>query len=229
MADRLGNFGKAQSASDAVILGGLSATLPQPAQLHQGFDPTEIRPVANFRVARDPFGMIGERESTMTRGRWSGRAKARTGSNADVSFVPPKIPDGEFSSVRFQGRFIRRCLPAENIKRFALVLRAPCYCVMPPRCVEDRSASVHHRSSDLCRFALPQGSSLQAGYAVPPFNAYRPHAPRSPAHSDFASPANTECHRCVPNRNTSATSEWFRAFTVRSFSTCRPLRPRGVH
>src|SRR6516225_9674042 len=132
----------------------------------------------------------------MTRGRWSGRAKARTGSNADVSFVPPKIPDGEFSSVRFQGRFIRRCLPAENIKRFAFVLRAPCYCAMPPRCVEDRSASVHHRSSDLCRFALPQGSSLQAGYAVPPFNAYRPHAPRSPAHSDFASPANTECHRC---------------------------------
>ena len=82
----------------------------------------------------------------------SGRAKARTGSNADVSFVPPKIPDGEFSSVRFQGRFIRRCLPAENIKRFAFVLRAPCYCVMPSHCVEDRSVSVHHRSSDLCRF-----------------------------------------------------------------------------
>jgi hypothetical protein len=30
---------------------------------------------------------------------------------------------------------------------------------------------------------------------------------------------------CVP---ASATHEWFRAFTVRSFPACRPLRPRGV-
>jgi len=97
-----------------------------------------------------------------------------------------------------------------------------------PRAVS-RTAAHQYTTVQAISAALPQGSSLQAGYAVPPFNAYRPHAPRSPAHSDFASPANTECHRCVPNRNTSATSEWFRAFTVRSFSTCRPLRPRGVH
>jgi hypothetical protein len=59
---------------------------------------------------------------------------------------------------------------------------------------------------------------------IDPMRPTRQHIPISP-------------HRLIrnaialcPNRNTSATSEWFRAFTVRSFSTCRPLRrPRGVH
>jgi hypothetical protein len=36
--------------------------------------------------------------------------------------------------------------------------------------------------------------------------------------------AYTRCPRCAI---ASATHEWFRAFAARSFSTCRPLRPRG--
>jgi hypothetical protein len=35
----------------------------------------------------------------------------------------------------------------------------------------------------------------------------------------------TRCPRCAV---ASATHEWFRAFAARSFSTCRPLRPRGA-
>jgi hypothetical protein len=45
----------------------------------------------------------------------SGRTMARIGlrNDAAVSIVPPKIPDGEFSSIRLQGRYVRRCLPVD--------------------------------------------------------------------------------------------------------------------
>src|SRR6516162_6975834 len=45
---------------------------------------TEIRMPANFRVARDPFGMIGERESTMTRGRCDSLGLHRTALASDL-------------------------------------------------------------------------------------------------------------------------------------------------
>jgi len=103
-------------------------------------------------------------------------------ANADVSFALPKIPDSEFSSVRFKGRFIRRCLPTENVKRFASVLHAHCfphYALAQCQGVQGTCASPFKR----LLAALPQGSSLRAGYAVPPFLAYS--TPCAPLASTF--------------------------------------------
>ena len=166
------------------------------------------------------------------RGSMSGRTKARTGNNADVSFVPPKIPDGAFSAVRFQGRPIRGSLPVDHITSVVPSLPPSfvhiAFCVKPSLCVEENAVALHTtvqrplslypRGPRSGRVLLPRPSSLN-----------RPHAPHSPAHSDFASSTNTKCPHWVSPYNTSATSQWFRAFTVRSFSACRPLRPRGVH
>ena len=45
--------------------------------------------------------------------------------------------------------------------------------------------------------ALPQGSSLRPGCAIPAILTYRPHAPHSPAHLDFADTAYTKCLCCA--------------------------------
>src|SRR6516162_966620 len=67
---------------------------------------TEIRMPANFRVARDPFGMIGERESTMTRGRCDSLGLHRTA----LASAPPRrfIPAPLFVSQSDHWIYLRR-------------------------------------------------------------------------------------------------------------------------
>jgi hypothetical protein len=69
--------------------------------------------------------------------------------------VPPKIPYGEFSSVRFQGRYVRRGLPVLREFVASAGLRpsfVPTACrVSAPFCVGGRIALVHFRASGCCR------------------------------------------------------------------------------
>ncbi len=75
--------------------------------------------------------------------------------------------------------------------------------------------------------ALPQGPSLRSElFCLGPSTLIRPHPPHSQAHLDFATLRLIRDALAVRSRQ--ATHEWFRAFAVRSFSACRPLRPRGV-
>ena len=110
-------------------------------------------------------------------------------------------------------------------RRFASVLRARRLPRDNPRTVPGNVA----RLSTTVRAALaalPQGPSLRSGLCCPsPSSLNRPHPPHSRAHRDFASGRLIRDALAVLS---SATHEWFRAFTARSFSTCRPLRPRGI-
>jgi hypothetical protein len=76
--------------------------------------------------------------------------------------------------------------------------------------------------------ALPRGPSLRSElFCLGPSSLTGPirptcrHISISPHSGLYGMPS-----LCV---SASATCEWFRAFAVRSFSTCRPLCPRGVH
>src|ERR1700680_2344972 len=110
-----------------------------------------------------------------------GNGADRASNDADVSIASPKIPYGEFSPVRLQGRNIRQGLPSE------LVCHRPS---CPPCC---------HHCSLLCvrgdalgctsvravSTALPQGPSLPSGLCCPgPSSLSRPHPPHSRAHPD---------------------------------------------
>jgi len=104
----------------------------------------------------------------------SGRTKARTGNNADVSFVPPKIADGAFSAVRFQGRPIRGSLPVDHITSVVPSLPPSfvhiAFCVKPSLCVEENAVALHTtvqrplslypRGPRSGRVLLPRPSSL---------------------------------------------------------------------
>ena len=194
--------------------------------------PVGARDIAPTSVAFPPNRQRRHPDFPLFRGSMSGRMKARTGNNADVSFIPPKIPDGAFSAVRFQGRSIRGSLPVDLGISVSHGLPPSfvhiAFCVKPSLGVEDRSGSAHHRSSDLYRFTpgvlAPSGLCCPAPHRlIDPMRPTRQHIPSSPHRL-----IRNALTGCLPT-NTSATSQWFRAFTVRSFSACRPLRPRGVH
>jgi hypothetical protein len=86
------------------------------------------------------------------------------------------------------------------------------------------------RMSTTVRAAVPlypRGPRSGPGCAIPvhhhligPIRPTRRHSATSPLGGLYALPS-----LCL---SASATREWFRAFTARSFSTCRPLRPRGA-
>src|SRR5216683_2833379 len=87
--------------------------------------------------------------------------------------------------------------------------------------------SIVHRHARDCSL-YPRGPRSGLGSAVPVHHRLlglirptRRHIATSPLGGLYAMPSLCGCAL--------ATHEWFRAFTDRSFSTCRPLRPRGVH
>jgi hypothetical protein len=84
-----------------------------------------------------------------------------------------------------------------------------------------------HRHSRGCSL-YPRGPRSGLGSAVPVhhrlFDLIRPtrrNIATSPLGGLYAMPSLCRCAL--------ASREWFRAFVDRSFSACRPLRPRGVH
>jgi hypothetical protein len=98
----------------------------------------------------------------------------------DVSIALPRMPYGGFSPVRLQGRFIRRGLPTRHPEQCCAV------CVRPscpplassfPRTVP-RDAARLSTTVQAAFAALPQGPSLQPGFALQVFLAYL--APSAP-------------------------------------------------
>ena len=83
-----------------------------------------------------------------------------------VSIIPPKIPDGEFSSVRLQGRYVRRCLPVD-CEFFASCSLHPPFVHLAfrhPILVLSRGDLMRWHTSVRAAFtALPQGPSLRSG------------------------------------------------------------------
>ena len=107
----------------------------------------------------------------------------RTADNAAVSIALPKIPDGEFSSVRLQGRISRRGLPSTLVGHRPSCPRLPS---SSPRSVSgiDALTSPSVRAASA---ALPQGSSLRSGLCCPgPSSLNCPPAPHSRALPVFA-------------------------------------------
>ena len=91
-----------------------------------------------------------------------------------------------------------------------------------------RTASSVAHSHSKSWLLYPRGPRSSRGSAVPVplrlIGLLRPtprHIPISPQCGLYAMPSLGWC--------ASATREWFRAFAVRPFSACHPLRPRGVH
>src|SRR6267143_5242600 len=88
----------------------------------------------------------------------------------DVSIALPKIPYGEFSPIRLQGRYVRRGLPNRHahsrVARFASVLRALRFHRRNPR-TEPRDVARLSTSVRAAFTALPQGSSLRPGFCSP--------------------------------------------------------------
>src|SRR5438046_7897729 len=98
----------------------------------------------------------------------------------DVSIALPGMPYGGFSPVRLQGRFIRQGLPLRHRQQCRVV------CVHPsclhchrrfPRAVS-RDAARMSTTVQAAYTALPQGPSLQPGFALQVFVAYL--APSAP-------------------------------------------------
>ncbi len=161
---------------------------------------------------------------------WSGRAMARTGLRMMPTSPssPLKFRTAGFPRYGFKAGLSGRAFPrGVHVSRRLVGVHPSCPPLAnreSPVCVGDVA-----RMSTAMRAAftaLPQGPSLRSGFCCPsPSPLNRPHPSHSQAHRDFAFPAYTRCHRCAIAE---ATHEWFRAFTARSFSACRPLRPRGT-
>ena len=157
--------------------------------------------------------------------------------DADVSILPPEIPYGGFSPVRLQGWPFWRCLP-NPLRRLSLLPACSSHWVVcirrscPPwpnlvsRSVSGRWLSwtpPFERPSPL----YPRGPRSGPGCSVPvhrrlfgPIRPTRRHDAISRHCRLFASPS--------PCGSALAAREWFRAFAVRSFPACRPLRPRSA-
>ena len=77
-------------------------------------------------------------------------------------------------------------------------------------------------------FLYPRGPRSGPGYSVP--THHRLTDPMRPTHGHILISPQCSLYK-MPSLcgSASATREWFRAFTICSFSTCRPLRPRRVH
>ncbi len=109
-------------------------------------------------------------------------------------------------------------------------------------CVHPSCPPLANRNSPFCAGGVARSSTAIRAATMPLY----PRGPRSgpgcvvPSHRHLLGPIRpTRRHTvtsppgglyavsslCLP---ASATREWFRAFTARSFSTCRPLRPRGA-
>jgi hypothetical protein len=97
-------------------ISGLPVSLSlRPAKLLASLtDPTLTGPTETFTpglsTGRSPFPPPGI--TTVVAGRLH-RRDLHPLEHQLASLQPPKIPDGEFSSVRFQGRYIRQCLPVD--------------------------------------------------------------------------------------------------------------------
>ena len=147
--------------------------------------------------------------------------------------VPPKIPYGEFASVRFQGRYIRRAFLATtraSRRQFASALRAPrclyrCTPVLSPgtRCAD---APPLKRLMPL----YPRGPRSGPGCSVPvhqhligPMRPPRRRSSISPQSGLYALPS--LCAR-LPRLSDPRGVPCFRWPAV---STCRPLGPRDAH
>jgi len=136
---------------------------------------------------------------------------------------------GGFSPVRLQGWRISGRLPANGAHVSRPLGLLPAFVptaasVDSPLSVGVRCAHKHRHSSGYA--ALPQEPSLRSGFCCPdPSTLIRPHPTHSQAQRDFIALQLIRPAFAVRCR---LGHDWFRAFAAHSFSTCRPLRLRGV-
>ena len=109
---------------------------------------------------------------------------------------------------------------------FAIALRALCCHRDSLLCVRGRCAYEHLRASGL---ALPQGPSLRSGLFCPgPSSLSQPHPPQLREHPDFTAWRLIRDVFAVHIRICLGTPRLVLSFHRCSFTTCRPLRPRGT-
>jgi len=91
--------------------------------------------------------------------------------DADVSIVPPIIPDSGFSPVRLEGRYIRQCLPVD--REFFATCGLPS-ALRAPRCLYRRIPDLSRGTRCACAPPFkrplplyPRGPRSGPGYAVP--------------------------------------------------------------
>ena len=154
------------------------------------------------------------------------------------TFPPPPLkfrtvsfPQYGFKAGLSDGAFPQRApvKPAPGIPFARLGLRPPFVLPLPQSCPRSASGywgSLKHRHASGPPL-YPRGPRSGPGCSVPvhlhlrdPIRPTRRHIATSPQGGLYAMPS-----LCG---SASATREWIRAFAVRSFSTCRPLRPRGA-
>jgi hypothetical protein len=165
--------------------------------------------------------------------------KARSGLRMMPTFPPPPLstvrrvfPQYGWKVGRSGSAFphVVQVKPAPGMPctscRFASALRALRGLILCPALCLDDGLGVAPPFEELA--PLPQRSSLRSGsYCPSPSTLIRPHPSHSQAHPDFTAVRFIRDAFAVLVRL--GTHDWFRAFVARSLSTCRPLRPRGVH
>ncbi len=156
----------------------------------------------------------------------SGKAMARTGLRMMPTFpLPPlKFRTAGFPRYGFKAGLSDAAFPA---RWFAIALRALCCHRDSLLCVRD-DAPVSTSVRAGCP-ALPQGPSLRSGLFCPgPSSLRRPHPPHSQAHPDFTAWRLIRDAFAVHTRICLGDPRLVLSFHRCSFTTCRPLRPRGT-
>jgi hypothetical protein len=149
-----------------------------------------------------------------------------------VSTALPKIPYGEFSSVRFQGRYVRRGLPVD-CEVFASCGLRPSFVLIACRvfslhCVRGRGALGHLRSSDFCRSAPGALAPVRVIVSRSIITYLAPCAPlagtlRFRLRGLYEMPSLCVFLRRLGDPRVDPCFRW------RSLSACRPLGPQEVH
>ena len=137
---------------------------------------------------------------------------------------PLKFRTASFPRYGFKAGLSDEAFPA---RWFAIAFRALCFHRSSLLCVRDdvlMSTSVQAVPA-----ALPQGPSLRSGLFCPgPSSLNRPHPPHSRAHPDFTVSRLIRDAFAVHIRICLGDPRLVLSFHRCSFTTCRPLRPRGT-
>ncbi len=158
--------------------------------------------------------------------RLSGKAMALIGLRMMPTFPSPplKFRTASFPRYGFKAGRSDKAFPKPGLPSSFVPTAFTVYSLL---CVRDDARVRHLRASAPNRST--QGPSLRSGLCCPgPSSLNRPHPPLSRAHPDFAAWRFIRDALAVPIRIGLGNPRLVLSFPGCSFTTCRPLRPRGT-